>query len=217
MKEKALTLIAGLLVLVSCVACGHDNEVAEANAVVSDVVTTTTHETTTTKVTTTSTTTTTTIPTTAETVVTSTTLSVVTEELTEASTEPNTEECVEAVAPVECYLPITEQERILLCNLVAREYGSNYHGQDGPPVTLYERAMVVAVVMNRVNSPSFPNNIYDVLTQPSQFTGYIASDYYSTAVTDNVIQSVDYYFNHSSEFSTSILYFEGDGRYNYFS
>lgn len=107
------------------------------------------------------------------------------------------------------YLPITESERVMLCNLVGREYGSDY-------VPVAEKAKVVAVVMNRVNSPLFPNTIYEVLTQPYQFSGYIASDVYSYQVTDSVIESIDYYFNHTEEFG-NWLYFEGNGTWNYFS
>ncbi len=103
---------------------------------------------------------------------------------------------------------ITEQERIMLCNLVAREYGSDW-------VSTYEKAKVVAVVMNRVNSNLFPNTIYEVLTQPNQFYGYIPYDYYTSTVTQSVQDSVDYYFSHTDEFG-SYLYFEGYGTYNYF-
>ena len=115
----------------------------------------------------------------------------------------------EPVCEIKSDLPITETERILLCNLVGREYGSDY-------VPIPEKAKVVAVVMNRVNSPLFPNTIYEVLTQPYQFSGYIASDEYSYQVTDSVIEAVDYYFAHIEEFG-DWLYFEGDNVWNYFS
>lgn len=103
---------------------------------------------------------------------------------------------------------ISELERIMLCNLVGREYGSDY-------VSVEEKAKVVAVVMNRVNSSDFPDTIYGVLTQPDQFSGYIPSESYTYQVTDSVIQAVDYYFSHSYEYG-SYLYFEGDGTWNYF-
>lgn len=103
---------------------------------------------------------------------------------------------------------ISETERVMLCNLVAREYGSDW-------VSVSEKAKVVAVVMNRVNSDLFPDTIYEVLTQPNQFSGYIPKDSYTSQVTDSVKESVDYYFNNVSEFG-NYLYFEGDGTYNYF-
>lgn len=109
-------------------------------------------------------------------------------------------------------LPITESERILLCNLVGREYGSDY-------ISTYEKAKVVAVVMNRVRAGSdagFADTIYDVLTQPYQFSGYYVCYEYTYQVTDDVASAVDYYFAHPEEFSTDIYYFYGDGYYNYF-
>jgi hypothetical protein len=111
---------------------------------------------------------------------------------------------------------ITDYEHILLCNLVAHEYGSDTHGYGGPPVTLYERACVIAVVMNRVNDTGYPNTIEGVVTQRDQFSGYYASAYYWDNVTQNVHDSVDYYFSHQDEFPY-YLSFYGDGAYNYFS
>lgn len=105
-------------------------------------------------------------------------------------------------------LPISDYERILLCNVVAREYGSDW-------VNVYDKACVVACVMNRVNSPQFPNTIEGVLTQPYQFSGYYACNYEWSNVTDSVRESVDYYFNHQDEFG-NYLYFYGDGTCNYF-
>lgn len=132
---------------------------------------------------------------------------------TEVISEPVTE-CVEYTEEEEdtqyeeTNYCISESERIMLCNLVGREYGSDY-------VSVEEKAKVVAVVMNRVNSSDFPDTIYEVLTQPNQFPGYIPSESYTYQVTDSVIQAVDYYFSHSYEYG-SYLYFEGDGTWNYF-
>ena len=109
--------------------------------------------------------------------------------------------------PVATY-PITEYERILLCNIVANEAGSDW-------ISIYEKASVVACVMNRINSPDFPNTIEGVLTQPYQFSGYYASGSYYPTVTDACIQAVDYYFNNPQEFG-SWLYFEGNGVNNTF-
>lgn len=122
-------------------------------------------------------------------------------DLSDTYTETETEVTVYSSA-------ITQHERIMLCNLVAREYGSDW-------VSTYDKAKVVAVVMNRVNSSLFPNTIYEVLTQPNQFSGYIPYDYYTSRVTQSVQDSVDYYFSHTDEFG-NYLYFEGDGTYNYF-
>lgn len=111
---------------------------------------------------------------------------------------------------------ISDYEHVLLCNLVANEYGSDTHGYGGPPVTPYERACVVAVVMNRVGDAGYPNTIEGVVTQPRQFTGYYACSYYWDTVTQNVRDGVDYYFSHQDEFPY-YLSFYGDGAYNHFS
>lgn len=102
----------------------------------------------------------------------------------------------------------SDLEYIWLCNLVAREYGSDY-------VSTFEKAKVVAVVMNRVNSDLYPNTIYEVITQPYQFSGFKCFDYYASNVTEDVKNAVNYYFNNRSEFG-SYMYFEGDGTWNYF-
>ena len=112
------------------------------------------------------------------------------------------------------YYP-TESERILLVNLVAREYGADW-------ISVEEKAKVVAVVMNRVNSSQFPNDIWSVIHQSGQFEDCYTScwglsdTYYSYQVTDSVVQAVDYYFNNTWAFDSNIMYYYGDGRYNYF-
>lgn len=133
---------------------------------------------------------------------------------TVAVTEPiyiepeTTTEWVESEA-TKSELPISEYDRILLCNVVASEYGSDW-------VSVYDKACIVATVMNRVNSPQFPNTIESVLTQPSQFSGYYACNYEWDNVTDSVRESVDYYFSHQDEFG-NYLYFWGDGNVNHFN
>lgn len=102
----------------------------------------------------------------------------------------------------------TYDDYVLLCNLVAREYGSDW-------VPVEEKAKVVATVMNRVNSSMFPNTIYEVVTQPNQFSGYVAYYDFTSNVTSSVKEAVDYYFAHPDEFG-SYLYFYGDGTYNHF-
>ena len=110
--------------------------------------------------------------------------------------------------PINNGLPITDYERTLLRNVVAHEYGSNW-------VSTYEKAKVVAVVMNRVYSPKYPNTIESVLTQPDQFTGYWACSYEWSSVTQSCRDAVDYYFAHPDEFG-AWLGFWGDGTYNHF-
>jgi len=109
-------------------------------------------------------------------------------------------------------LPISDQDFILLCNAVANEAGSNWIGN-------YDKAYVVEVIMNRVNSSLFPNSVYDVLTQRYQFSGasrYVNLGTYSSYVTQSVKDAVTLYFTEPESFTQGYLYFYGDGRRNYF-
>ncbi len=108
---------------------------------------------------------------------------------------------------------ISESDYILLCNAVAHEAGSDW-------IDIYSKANVVEVIMNRVNSPLFPNTIYEVLSQPYQFEGsetYTNLGYYSYEVTDSVKSAVDLYFSETSSFGHGYLFFYGDGYQNHFS
>ena len=109
-------------------------------------------------------------------------------------------------------LPITDKEYIILCNAVAHEAGCSW-------INEYDKAKVVEVIMNRVNSPKFPNSIYGVLTQPYQFSGawsYVDNETYSCVVTQSVKDAVTLYFTESESFTQGYLYFYGDGVRNYF-
>lgn len=107
---------------------------------------------------------------------------------------------------------VTEEERIYLCNTVAYEYGSDW-------VPLYDKACVVATVMNRVRDGGWtnglPSTVYNVLTAPYQYNPVYATPYYSYNVTQSCIDAVEYYFEHQNDFP-HYTSFWGDGRYNYF-
>lgn len=198
-------------------------EVCTTSSIVTTEISSTTSSTTsstktTTKMTSTTTTTSTTTATTTTTVQENT---VLTEPITEPpAPEPQPEPVQEYVEPqpesqpesqsepINNGLLITDYERTLLRNVVAHEYGSNW-------VSTYEKAKVVAVVMNRVYSPKYPNTIESVLIQPDQFTGYWACSYEWSSVTQSCRDAVDYYFAHPEEFG-AWLGFWGDGTYNHF-
>lgn len=125
---------------------------------------------------------------------------------TEETPEPIIDEYTNSVG-------VSESEYILLCNCVAYEAGSEW-------ISEYDKALVVEVIMNRVNSSSFPNDIYSVITQEGQFSGvwnYTNLGYYADNVSDSVKNAVDLYFNNPSQFNHGYMYFEGDGVMNYFS
>lgn len=109
---------------------------------------------------------------------------------------------------------ITEDERIYLCNVVGSEYGSDW-------VSLYDKACVVATVMNRYYDGGWQgygreNTIYNVITNPNQFDSAYAVNYYRWNVTQSCIQAVDYYFENQSTFP-HYTSFWGDGTRNHFS
>lgn len=109
-------------------------------------------------------------------------------------------------------ITVTDREYIMLCNVVGHEYGSDF-------VPVEEKALVAEVIMNRVNSPLFPNTIYEVLTQPNQFAGLeylIEMDTMSSYVTPSVREAVDLYLAHPEQFDHGYLFFNGDGTRNYF-
>lgn len=109
---------------------------------------------------------------------------------------------------------ITEDERVYLCNVVGSEYGSDW-------VSLYDKACVVATVMNRYYDGGWQgygraNTIYNVITAPGQYNPNYAVNYYRWNVTESCIQAVDYYFENQSTFP-HYTSFWGDGRVNHFS
>ena len=109
-------------------------------------------------------------------------------------------------------LPITDEEYIILCNAVAHEAGCNW-------ISTTDKAYVVEVIMNRVNSPRFPNTIYGVLTQPYQFSGaygYVNLGTYSSTVTQSVKDAVTLYFTEPESFTQGYVGFWGDGYSNHF-
>lgn len=179
---------------------------------------TTTYETTTVETTTVETTTETTTAEVTTTEVSTTTETTTTTEITTTTSETTAETTTTTdmvtidVDTTVSSLPITDEEYILLCNCVANEAGSDW-------IDVYEKGKVVEVIMNRVNSPLYPNTIYEVITAPYQFTGsenYAYLTTYSGYVTDMVKESVDLYFNEPFSFTHNYFGFYGDGYQNHF-
>ena len=131
---------------------------------------------------------------------------------TETPATTVTETVPEVTAPASAAITVTDREYCMLCNVVGHEYGADW-------VPVEEKALVCEVIMNRVNSPQFPNSIYEVLTQRNQFAGLnylIEMDGMSGYVTDSVKAAVDLYLSDPSQFNHGYLFFNGDGRRNYF-
>ena len=134
------------------------------------------------------------------------------ESVSEASPEVvSTEPAPQTEAPSTA-LGVSDSDYILLCNAVAHEAGSNW-------ITATEKAKVVEVIMNRVDSSKYPNTIYGVLTQKNQFSGastYVNLGKFSSKVTDLVKAGVDLYLADPSQFNHGYFGFWGDGKQNHF-
>lgn len=209
---RALALTSVLLAVASCSHGKTDTDNSSSKVEVTTSCTTTMTTSTGTTSTTSSTTTSTETTTTVATTIATTTEMIVWENIAPIETQTYYVEPVEteyiATPLSDSNAPITDYERTLLRNVVAREYGSDW-------VSIPEKAKVVSVVMNRVNNPKYPNTIEGVLTQPDQFSGYYACNYEWSNVTDSVREAVDYYFEHQDEFG-NCLGFWGDGQVNHF-
>lgn len=107
---------------------------------------------------------------------------------------------------------ISDGDYTLLCKIVASEYGGM--------ASVYERAKIVASVMNMVNDSRWPNNVEGVLDQtcaPWGFNKY--NDYFcgGSVHYSTMSDAVDYYFNHPQEFANwTCNQWWGDGVYNHF-
>lgn len=128
---------------------------------------------------------------------------------------PATEPETESPAPQQSggyAISVTDREYIMLCNVVGHEYGADW-------VPTAEKALIAECIMNRVNSPLFPNTVYDVLMQPGQFAGIehlILMETMSKYVTQDVRDAVDLYLTHPEQFQHGYLFFSGDGYRSYF-
>lgn len=106
---------------------------------------------------------------------------------------------------------VSDSDYILLCNAVAHEAGSNW-------ISTTEKAKVAEVILNRVDSSSYPDSVYSVITQRGQFSScwnYANLGGFSNKVTDDVKAAVDMaldvdYNNHG------YTGFWGDGSQNHF-
>lgn len=123
--------------------------------------------------------------------------------------------CIECKPDIEIYnyyqpvietdYNISNDDRELLAQIVWHEAGSDW-------IDIYDKAMVAAGVMNRVNDSRFPSTVYKVLTQAGQFTGFIP---YTCVPTQSCYDAVDYYFNNIDSFGNYNSWY-GNGYSNTF-
>ena len=127
-------------------------------------------------------------------------------------------------ATTDTAIAVTDYEYIMLCNLVAGEYGADW-------VSTYDKGAVVATVIHRLWEGTrwtggAPASIYNVIAAPYQYDGKYLSGSYSSKVTQsckdavtyalNNIHEYDYYCNPDGTSIYMINSFCGDGRYNWF-
>ena len=121
-------------------------------------------------------------------------------------------------------IQVTDYEYVILCNLVAGEYGSDW-------VSTYDKGAVAATVIHRMWEGTrwtngAPATIYNVIAAPYQYDGKYLSGSYSSRVTQsckdavtyalNNISAYDYYTNPDGTSVYMINSFCGDGTYNWF-
>ena len=168
-----------------------------------------------TECTTTSTTTTTTM--TASTTTTSTTTTetmIVSQSTAQIETQPYVVEVTTAAVepqPVEINnsLPISEQDYILIANVISHEAGSSW-------ISTYNRSQIVAAIMNRVADSRFPNTVDGVVHQQGQMfdVPYYRVDYSGIGY-EPIDEAIDMYFSGEYDYG-SITSWWGNGTENIF-
>ena len=119
---------------------------------------------------------------------------------------PTEEVFVEEVPSV---LPLSEQDYILVANVVSHEAGSSW-------ISTYERAQIVAAIMNRVADTRFPSTVDGVVHQPGQMfdVPYYRVDYSGIGY-EPIDEAIALYFSSPSDYG-SINCWCGNGTNNYF-
>lgn len=123
------------------------------------------------------------------------------------------------VEPELCYGRLTYDDQEAYVDHVAAEYLANVAWGEARGCSVTEQAAVMWCVLNRVDSPLYPDSVGEVVTQRAQFDGYSESN----PVTQELLQLANEVLNYWSEGDDSgrilpkeYLYFTGDGEHNYF-
>lgn len=119
--------------------------------------------------------------------------------------EPQTETEVQSAGD----LPISEQDYILIANVISHEAGSSW-------ISTYNRSQIVAAIMNRVSDSRFPNTVDGVVHQQGQMfdVPYYRVDY-SGIGHEPIDEAINMYFSGEYDYG-SITSWYGDGVNNYF-
>lgn len=106
-------------------------------------------------------------------------------------------------------MPLSEQDYILIANVVSHEAGSSW-------ISTYERTQIVAAIMNRVADTRFPSTVDEVVHQPGQMfdVPYYRVDYSGIGY-EPIDEAIALYFSSPSDYG-SINCWCGNGTNNYF-
>lgn len=94
---------------------------------------------------------------------------------------------------------LTMEEFYMICNTV-------YYEARG--CTPQEQSMVALTILNRVNSDSFPNTVYEVLTSPNQYDPKY-TDYSGFIWSEEIEQSVTYALE-CNDYHPDMVYYRAD-------
>jgi hypothetical protein len=119
--------------------------------------------------------------------------------------EPQTETEVQSAGD----LPISEQDYILIANVISHEAGSSW-------ISTYNRSQIVAAIMNRVSDSRFQDTVDGVVHQQGQMfdVPYYRVDY-SGIGHEPIDEAINMYFSGEYDYG-SITSWYGDGVNNYF-
>lgn len=106
-------------------------------------------------------------------------------------------------------LPISEQDYILICNVVSHEAGSSW-------ISDWERSMIVSSIMNRVYDSRFPNTVDGVVHQQGQMFNvpYDRVDYSGIGY-EPIDRAVQAYFDDPTAYGSTNSWY-GNGTNNTF-
>lgn len=171
---------------------------------------TTTTTTTTESTTTTTTSTSTTSTSTSTTTTTTTTAIELTTEVQIQTTECIQTECVETYDATDTCSFLSEQDWILISNVISHEAGSLH-------ISTYERSCIAAAIMNRVYDSRFPNTVDEVVHQAGQMfdVPYYRVDYSGIGY-EPIDEAIRMYLANPDGYG-NINSWSGDGYHNYFS
>ena len=113
----------------------------------------------------------------------------------------------------------TEAEQETYVDYADAKYLANVTWGEARGCSVTEQAAVMWCVLNRVDSPLYPDSVGEVVTQRAQFNGYSESN----PITQEMLQLANSVLTYWSEGDDSgrvlpkeYLYFTGDGEHNYF-